>query len=153
MSRLRSFIATTAAVTLTVGQLLCLCGPAMASMPAEMSSTADAQSLETGHLNTVPCHPDNVDTVSADELASEDTHSHDSQDCAHCAGNASSAAAHIDVIAAEGAGVKYPELVVLASPAASKAPIPTIVRSHWPPPQRIQRSPETLVSKKILLLI
>jgi hypothetical protein len=60
---------------------------------------------------------------------------------------------HVEVAATDGTGFKYPELVLVQSVTTRQIPTPVVTEHRWPPPNLVQRAPETLVSLKTLLLI
>lgn len=147
---MRSLIATAAAVTLTTAQLLCLCGPVGATQLAhsvdepvnQVNAAAHESHGMAGHHG-----------MSGDSSAASNTHSHDNIECFHCDDTASMAGSHVEVAATDGTGFQYPELVLVQSVATRQIPTPVVTEHRWPPPNRVLRAPETLVSLKTLLLI
>lgn len=147
---MRSLIATAAAVTLTTAQLLCLCGPAGATQLTHSVDEPVAQANAAAHeSHGMAGH----DGMSGDSNAAPNAHSHGNTDCFHCDDTASMAGSHVEVAATDGTGFQYPELVLVQSVAMRQIPTPVVTEHRWPPPNLVQRVPETLVSKKILLLI
>lgn len=150
MSRVRSIIATAAAVTLTTAQLLCLCGPVGATQLSHSVDQSVAQVNAAAHeSHGMAGHHGG----SGDSSAAPNGHSHGNTDCFHCDDTASVAGSHVEVAATDGTGFQYPELVLVRSSAPRQIPTPVVTEHRWRPPDLVQRAPETLVSLKTLLLI